>query len=936
MKTRNLICILLALVTLICTLPVMTVSAAQTAVVSFSSPAIGADTGSKVDLSTYAVQFKNGTTTAADQITWSSSDITVTGGTVTPDKTGVYKLTATAGDTTKTVYLVVKAPTDTEYVLYYDDFSADTLANYRAIQQTDGTEYSIADGKLTLNANNDANGYIRLLLPEWLGEFGDYSLTTSFTVNAATAKSRWLSVMARVQNNNYPYWQAAIRQNAKANNGTEIAERTTSNKWNVTHTAPFSEDISASKYYELNYTLIGDSATTAINGKRLQYSNSMNLITGDIGLQVRGLSASFDYIKVALTTGEIEKTAHSLNEVRDPSSNIILTPAMVSYVDSAAALADIQKNSPAVAVLYVNSVPEVTDAEGKKLATLDEAIAKLDKKIIPAFYIKDQAAIAPLAAYLRKTELTDLYFMSSDAALLKSARTRYTSSFAILDCTAETVASEADLLALRDKANESRAKVILLPTSAVSYDNVQYLQTLFMTVWAKVADTKAGYLKAITAGVNGIVTADRATLEQMFTKYFAKNTMIRPINIIGHRGIPSLAQENTIAGSVLAYEKGANMIEMDVYVSADNQIVVMHDDTIDRTTNGTGNTESFTVEQLQKYVVDGNNSFKSQPIPTLEDYFKEFKDKDAKLIIEIKSGAGSGTSALLKSLIEKYDMADQVVVITFSTGHMSSMRSQLPNISVGYLTGSVALSEAEPLVSLENILKLVQPTSTTYDPSYAGGSLGPNLIRAASYRGITVWPYTINDSALLHKYMLYGTNGITTNYSQLVTNYAKRLTAPASEITVGEGGAEFELTKTTYGRATSAADNAKLVVVDSNGLEVTYSGGKLTAQGTGTATVFFQLPVRMTTGQTYYICSEPVTVKSEGAAADTTPAETTPAEPTSSPTETAPSDTTPVPTETAPADTTAPEKSGCGSTMMSGMAVIALLGAAYVLGKKNK
>lgn len=931
MKIRKFICVLLALLTLACTLPVMTASAAETQTVSFSSPAIGADTGSKVTLSSYAVEFKKGTVTAADKITWASDDITITSGTVTPDKTGVYTLKATAGGTTKNVYLVVKAPADKEYVLYYDDFSADTLSSYRTVQQTSGAQISIADGKLILNANNSGDSYIRLLLPDWLGDFGDYSLTTSFTIKETTAKSRWLSLMARIQNNNYPYWQAAIRQNAKASNGTEIAERNSSNKWNVTHTGPFTEDISASKYYELNYNLVGKNAVTTLNGTRMLYSNTMTFDTGDIGFHVRGLTANFDYIKVALAASEIEATAHSLNEVRAPSSNIILTPAMVSYVDSAATLSDIQKNSPAVAVLYLNSALDVVDGAGAKISALDDALAKLDKKIIPSFYIKDQATMTALITYLKANEIKDMYFMSSDAALLKSARSTYRTSFGILDCTGSTVASEADLLALRDKANESRAKVILLSESAISYDNVQYLQTLLMTVWSKTADTQVSYLKAITAGVNGMVTADRATLEQMFTKYFVKNTMIRPFNIIGHRGIPSLAQENTVAGSLLAYEKGATMIEMDVYVSADNQIIVMHDGTIDRTTNGVGNTESFTVAQLQKYVVDGNTSFKSEPIPTLEDYFKAFKDKkDAKLIVEIKSGASTKIEPLLKELIQKYDMADQINVITFSESHMNSMRSQLPNISVGYLTGGIALNESEPLVSLEAILAKIQPMATTFNPSYANGTLGPNLLREASYRGITMWPYTINNNADLHNYILYGTHGITTNYAQYVTNYAKRLTVPASEITVGESGTEFELTKTTYGHKTlSAVKDARLVVVEADGLDVSYANGKLSAKGTGTATVFFQLTVNMTNGKTYAICSEPVLVKSESSATETTPAETTPAE--------TPAETTPAqPAETTPADTTEPAQSGgCGSVMMPGMALAAMLGAAYVLGKKN-
>lgn len=921
MSLTKKLCVFLALVTLLCCFPIISVTASATSTVDFSSPAICANTGDTVDLSSYNVEFSDGKAVSADKISWTSEDIAVSLNRVSPAQVGVFKLTATADGKSKAVYLVVKSPSDTEYVLYYDDFSADSLSSYRTVQQTSGAKMSVSDGKLILNANNSGDSYIRLLLPEWIGDFGNYNISTSFTITQTTAKSRWLSVMGRIQNNNYPYWQAAVRQNAKADNGTEIAERTSANKWNVSHKGPYSQDISASKYYELSFHMRDNLAETCVNGTRLLYSNTMTYSTGDVGLQVRGMSASFDYIKVTVSTKDIKGTEHSMTEVRSPKSNIILPPAMVSYVKDNQTLDSIQKSSPAVAVMYVNSALEVTDANGTKIASLKDALAKLDNTVIPAFYIRDKQTISPLAVYLAQNKLSDLYFISDDASILNSARTTYKSSFGILDCIDRSFASRQELLALRDEANACRAKVVVLPENAVTYDNVEFLQRLLMTVWCSPQDSKAGYLGAITAGVNGIVASDRATLENMFTAYFAVNTVIRPANVIGHRGAPSLAQENTIASSVIAYQKGATMIEMDIYLSKDNQIVVMHDDTIDRTTNGSGNTEAFTVAQLQKFSVDANSNFPIQPIPTLEDYFKEFKGKDVQLIIEIKKNASTRIEAALKELVAKYDIADQINVITFSESHMNNMRASLPGVSVGYLTAAIALNETEPLVSLEQVLKKIQPMGTTYNPSYANGALGPNLIREASYRGITLWPYTVNDMAEFNNYFLYGTNGITTNYSQFVLNYTKRLSAPVNEVTVTEDGVDFVLTKTTYGRNASEITYAEAVVVDSQGLDVSYADGKLSAKGNGTATVYFRLECQTSSKQKYYVCSEPVVVKSGVTEESTTP------------TDTAPVDTPP--TDTMPADTSAPENSGgCGAVMSLGI-MACLLPAALIFNKKK-
>ena len=153
MKTTKLLCITLAIVMLICAIPAVSVGAADaTILVSYSSPAIPANVGDTIKLTSYSVAFTESAVTAADKITWSSTDITITDNAVKPTAAGVYKLTATAGSATKTVYLVVKNATDTEYVLFYDDFSDPALEGYHTAQLTNGASYAVADGKLVLSS----------------------------------------------------------------------------------------------------------------------------------------------------------------------------------------------------------------------------------------------------------------------------------------------------------------------------------------------------------------------------------------------------------------------------------------------------------------------------------------------------------------------------------------------------------------------------------------------------------------------------------------------------------------------------------------------------------------------------------------------------------------------------------------------------------------
>ena len=117
-----------------------------------------------------------------------------------------------------------------------------------------------------------------------------------------------------------------------------------------------------------------------------------------------------------------------------------------------------------------------------------------------------------------------------------------------------------------------------------------------MTVWYESTDSSAvDAFRLITSGANGIIAADRALLRACLnSSLFSENSLLRPIGIIGHRGMPSQASENTLAGSALGATYGANIIDNDIYITKDGVLVVMHDGTVDRTTNGTGKVEDFT------------------------------------------------------------------------------------------------------------------------------------------------------------------------------------------------------------------------------------------------------------------------------------------------------------------------------------------------------
>ena len=293
--------------------------------ISLSVPAITANTNEITLLSLYNITFSNDLTVSANDITWHSDDLEIINNVVFPMAAGVYRLEATYSTYSKTIYLLVKEPQDTEYVLYSDDFDKDTLNNYRVVEIQDGSEYSISDGKLILDAFNDKDAYLRILLPEWIGDFADYEIATTFTITRALDNTKWFATMARVQEEDYPYWHAAVRQNAKLYNGVEITSRTkasgANSGWKVPYKTSFKEPIDPGTFYTQIFRLTGNYASHSINGITLLESNSMTLSCGDVGFQVRGATAAIDRVRIIIPATHTKYAANDFTVTSDPLCN---------------------------------------------------------------------------------------------------------------------------------------------------------------------------------------------------------------------------------------------------------------------------------------------------------------------------------------------------------------------------------------------------------------------------------------------------------------------------------------------------------------------------------------------------------------------------------------------------------------------------------------
>lgn len=153
--------------------------------------------------------------------------------------------------------------------------------------------------------------------------------------------------------------------------------------------------------------------------------------------------------------------------------------------------------------------------------------------------------------------------------------------------------------------------------------------------------------------------------------------------IIGHRGAPSEAPENTLSSFELAIRQGADLVELDLHLSADEQLVVIHDDTVDRTTDGTGAVGDLSFAELR--VLDAGSwmhpKFCGERIPTLAEAL-ELSAGRAGLVVELKGGSDCypGMERLLASAIETEDRLEDVIAISRNSAAIKRINRINPDV----------------------------------------------------------------------------------------------------------------------------------------------------------------------------------------------------------------------------------------------------------------
>lgn len=241
---------------------------------------------------------------------------------------------------------------------------------------------------------------------------------------------------------------------------------------------------------------------------------------------------------------------------------------------------------------------------------------------------------------------------------------------------------------------------------------------------------------------------------------------MKPI-VYAHRGASGYAPENTIAAFKKAVELGAGGIELDVQITTDGHVVVIHDTTVDRTSDGTGNVKEMTLAQIRS--LDAGSWFSSEyageKIPTLEEVMEFLKDKDILLNIEIKPTPvyNHGVEEKVEELIRKYKMKDQIIISGFCHRNLEAIKAIDPELKTGLLYTAL-LSETGWYAYMVGA-KAVHPNYNYLDEI---------VFKQCREYGIQINTWTVNKREDMEKLVKAGVDGIITNYPDIALEVVKQ------------------------------------------------------------------------------------------------------------------------------------------------------------------
>lgn len=237
------------------------------------------------------------------------------------------------------------------------------------------------------------------------------------------------------------------------------------------------------------------------------------------------------------------------------------------------------------------------------------------------------------------------------------------------------------------------------------------------------------------------------------------------MKVFAHRGFSGRYPENTMLAFKKALETGCYGIELDVQLSRDGEVVIIHDERIDRTCDGSGFVRDYTLAELKKFNAGKLWNDKFEAVPTLEEYCDWVSKTDLVTNIEIKSGVFFYEELEEKTLalVKKYKLDDKIIFSSFNHSSIILLKKLAPHIPCGALVENIGLGNAGYYCDKMGF--------EFYHPGFTN-LLYEDVLNCKRFNiPINVW--TINDMERLQTLCEWDVNSVITNYPNICTDYLK-------------------------------------------------------------------------------------------------------------------------------------------------------------------
>ncbi len=238
---------------------------------------------------------------------------------------------------------------------------------------------------------------------------------------------------------------------------------------------------------------------------------------------------------------------------------------------------------------------------------------------------------------------------------------------------------------------------------------------------------------------------------------------------VAHRGFSAAAPENTLAAFEKGIRAGANMLEMDVMLTSDNQVIVFHDYRLGRTTSGTGLVSRLTAEHVRS--LDAgiwfDEAYRHEKVPLLDEVLDLAKGR-VRLNIEIKHRRRNGVAQLVERcirIVERYRMNDEVIFSSFNLEALRILHYSKPHLRFA------------PLYRHN-----LNPTHRSFPLQYGAQGvvlnhlfLNQTVVRQFHNLGVNVFVYTVNGMRRMEKMISMEVDGIISDSPEMVNSVAERM-----------------------------------------------------------------------------------------------------------------------------------------------------------------